>query len=180
MKTWFYLIIIFMAASGSGCSSEEVELPFEKGSVLGSWDLKEVSLQGAGTANVAISPFPVPVAFSGNGADYGLTLIFEENEHRVTALGSFNLIVQVSAVGINVGTQTLPIIGSEAFRGTWSQNGNELVLAGSENTVSFQLNFFEQNGLIMKGNPNLRQFEIEGGGIMVNEADMEFVFERIR
>ncbi len=179
MKTGFYFMILFIASSISSCNPEEVEPSNLKDSVVGSWELKGVSLQGAGSANVAISPFPVPVAFTGNGADYDLTLIFDEDEQRVTALGSFNLIVQVSAVGINVGEQTLPIVGSEAFRGTWSQNGNKLVLAGTENTVSFQLNFFDQDGLIMKGNPNLRDFEIEGGGITIIEADMEFVFERV-
>lgn len=172
-------MILFIATSIWSCVTEEAESPPLKDSVLGSWKLKEVSLQGAGSANIAISPFPVPVAFTGNGADYDLTLIFEEKELRVTALGSFNLIVQVSAVGINVGEQTLPIIGSEAFRGTWSQNGNELILEGTENTVSFQLNFFDLDLLLMKGNPNLRGFEIEGGGITINEADMEFVFERV-
>lgn len=177
MKISFYIILLtgcFLLA----CGSDDEVLPIVENSVEGMWELQEVTMQGSGSASVALSPFPIPVIFKGNGTDYDMQLVFAEDPQVVTALGSFNLEVQVAAVGINVGNRTLPIMGSEAFNGTWAQENGDLVLTGNENEVRFQIIEVTPTSLIFAGNSNLRNFEFEEGGVSVNEANMRFVFDR--
>lgn len=178
MKISFFIIICIAAIFILGCSSDDNELPIVENSVEGTWDLREVTMQGSGSASVALSPFPIPVTFAGNGTDYDMQLVFAEDPQVVTALGSFNLDVQVAAVGINVGDRTLPIVGSEAFNGRWAQENGDLVLTGNENEVRFQLLEVTPTSLIFAGNPNLRDFDFEEGGVSINEANMRFVFDR--
>jgi hypothetical protein len=177
MKISFYIIICIAAIMILGCSSDDEELPIAEHSVEGTWELREVTMQGSGSASVAQSPFPVPVSFTGNGTNYDMQLVFEEDTQVVTALGSFNLEVQVAAAGINVGSRTLPIIGSETFSGSWAQENGDLVLIGNENEVRFQIIEITPANLILGGNPDLRDFEFEEVGVTVNEADMRFVFD---
>jgi hypothetical protein len=178
MKISFYIIICIIFFTFLGCNADDDVLPLIENSVEGKWELREVTMQGSGSARVSLSPFPIPVSFTGNGTDYDMQLVFEEDPQVVTALGSFTLDVQVAAVGINVGNRTLPIIGSEAFNGTWSQESGELILTGNENTVRFQLIEVTPASLIFSGNPDLTDFEFEEGGVSVNQASMHFVFDR--
>jgi len=135
-------------------------------------------MKGSGDANVAASPFPIPVTFNANGTDYDMQLVFEEDPQVVTALGSFNLDVKVSSLGFNLGERTLPIIGSEAFNGNWTQENRELIFIGNENAVQFEIKEINSTNLIFEGNPNLQDFEFEDGGIIINEASFRFVFDR--
>ena len=69
MKQSYFVIIWLVGIFFLGCRSEDDDLPLIEDSVEGTWELREVTLQGSGSANVALSPFPVPVTFTGNGAD---------------------------------------------------------------------------------------------------------------
>ncbi len=177
MNKGVFITICAIAVFLQGCGSDD-KLPIVENSVKGTWELREVTMQGSGSARVALSPFPIPVTFAGIGSDYDMQLVFAENPQVVTALGSFNVDVQVAAIGTNLGSRTLPIIGSEAFRGNWSQENGELILTGSENAVRFQIVEVTPNSLIFAGKPDLRDFEFEEGGISVNDASMRFVFDR--
>ena len=121
MKIGFYVTILIVSFFLPSCSSDDDVLPIVENSVEGTWELREVTMLGSGSASVALSPFPIPVTFVGNGTDYDMQLVFAVDPQVVTALGSFNLDVRVAAAGINMGNRTVPIIGSEAFNGTWSQ-----------------------------------------------------------
>ncbi|WP_158858932.1 hypothetical protein [Lunatibacter salilacus] len=178
MKISLYVIISIISVFLLSCGSDDDVLPIIENSVEGTWELREVTMQGSGSASIALVPFPIPVTFAGNGTDYDMQLVFAEDPQVVTALGSFNLDVRVAAAGINMGNRTVPIIGSEAFNGTWSQENGDLVLTGNENEVRFQLLEVTPTSLVFEGNPNLRNFEFEEGGVSVNEANMRFVFDR--
>ncbi|HSI74906.1 MAG TPA: hypothetical protein VK957_03385 [Lunatimonas sp.] len=178
MKISFYVTILIISVFLLSCGSDDDVLPIVENSVEGAWELREVTIQGSGSTRVGLSPFPIPVTFAGNGTDYDMQLVFAVDPQVVTALGSFNLEVQVAAVGINMGRRTLPILGSDAFKGNWAQKNGDLVLTGNENEVRFQLLEVTPTSLIFEGNPNLRDFEFEEGGVSVNEANMRFVFDR--
>lgn len=174
----FFMVIGVLGVFMFGCSSDDDELPEVENSVVGTWELREVTLEGSGSADVALSPIPIPVTFSGTGADYDMQLVFSEDPQDVIAFGSFNVEVDVSAVGINLGKRTFPIIGSEAFRENWSQENGELILIGSETEVRFRISEVTPSRLVFEGNPDLRDFGFEEGGIRLDEASFRFVFDR--
>jgi hypothetical protein len=178
MNLRYSILLCILYVSFLGCNSEDDDIPEPTASVAGTWDLQDVRLEGSGSATVSASPLPIPVTFVGNGTQYDMKLVFAENPQAVTALGSFVMEVVVAAAGINLGSRELPIIGSDAFTGTWSQEAGKLTFTGNDNEVSFTIVELTANVLIFEGRPDLRDFGFEDEGIRVNEASFRFVFAR--
>lgn len=146
--------------------------------VAGTWNLQEAQVDASGTAVIPGSQIaiPVPVALTGEGDDYNLTVTFGEDPNMVSSTGSFVLNVAITAGGLPLGNQPIPIEGDETFSGTWTRSGDQVVVVDGSETLDLTILELTENRMRVTGLPNFEAFEVDG--VTVEEASAEFLFVR--
>ncbi len=159
-------------------SCGESEEPRDEPQVAGTWNLQEAHVDASGTALIPGSSVatPVPVALIGEGDDYNLTLTFGEDPNVVSSTGSFVLNVAITAGGIPLGNQPIPIEGDETFSGTWTRSGDQVAVVDGSETLDLTILELTENRMRVTGLPNFEAFEVDG--VTVEEASAEFLFVR--
>ncbi|MEX0882180.1 MAG: hypothetical protein WDZ72_01780 [Cyclobacteriaceae bacterium] len=174
MKKSSFLILALGVFTVFSCS-ENAE-PEEDPQIEGEWMLQDAQVEGSGTVTVHGSSVPIPVGIEGEGEQYDLTLIFNENPATVLATGSFVFKVAFNASGLPLGEQELPIQADDIFSGTWAQVDDQLIFTDGDNIFELDIEELTENRMRLSGTPNFDDIEVEN--VTVTEASVDFSFIR--
>ena len=173
--TYFLSLIVLMSIWSCKTSSEDgpaLEL------VNKEWTLQEATLRGRGVVSISGGP-SVPVSIEGNGENYDMTLDFGDMDQLITAAGSFVFDVDVTALGITLQNEKIPVQGVEIFSGTWELVGDQLVITDKEEAVILEVIDYSENMLRLGGEIEVSDFErFQEEGLTVSETSIEVVLVR--
>jgi hypothetical protein len=176
MKTSLYsLLFLLLLFNGSCTNDADSERPLL---VLANteWELQEATLTGRGTVEVPGSSTSVPVSIDGVGQDYDMSLTFSDGDQLVAATGSFVFDVSVSALGVPLQSEEIPVEGVEIFSGNWELIGDELVITDNEEVVKLEVVDNSESMLKLKGVIDASDFErLQEEGLTVSESSIEIV-----
>ncbi|MBI0399466.1 hypothetical protein [Cyclobacterium marinum] len=176
MKTSLYSIFLLaLLLTGSCTSDADSEKPVL---VLANteWELLEATLIGRGTFEVPGSSTRVPVNIDGVGQDYDMSLTFSDGDQLVAATGRFVFDVSVSALGVPLQSERIPVQGVEIFSGNWELLGDELVITDNEEVVRLDIVDNSETMLKLNGAIDASDFEsLQEEGLTVSESSIEIV-----
>jgi hypothetical protein len=143
------------------------------------WSLQEATLNGRGIASLPGGPANVPVSIDGSGEAYNLTVEFNEMNQLVTAEGSFVFDVNLSALGIPVGGEKIPVQGVEIFSGTWELINDQLLITDLEEGVTLDIVEYSDTMLHLEGVIDAADFErFQVEGLTVTQTNIEIILVR--
>lgn len=151
MKTLKLLFITLFIISFTACSSEDDSNdnnnPTDTNADLtGTWNLEGLNVETESVSTIQGQSFTSTSVGEGTNIDY--QMIFSENPNEVIGEGSFDMEFTITFAG-QTQTETLPgepIIGD---LGTWTREGNNLIISINGETPTYEITQLTESTLVL-------------------------------
>lgn len=170
MKSLKFAFLLVFIAFLSACGNDDENTPSGEG-VIGSWKVTEIDYTGTTTASQQGAEFEAD--FTGEGVDMDLKINFN-NDMSYTTSGDYSIILTTSFFGQSI-EQRYDAAGFVGA-GTWSQDGNQIVITSGTETNT--LTVLENSGNTLKVEWNHVEESVEQGTAQTLNINGTYTFER--